>query len=109
MSDPKNPIIKYLITDPEHMMPEELFNKLLAITEDMDVKKYLSIHLGMLDMAHVMDPTGGAGTKAQHMLVLAAMAVGYLYGERGNKSSAEIVTDLLKDLNIKEGKDDDKR
>ena len=102
MEGPKNPIIKYLVSDDAHQIPQELHEKLVAIFREPDVDKYLAATaLAVFSVMSRADPD--QSLKALRSIILSSAALGYLYGSEGNKTSAEIATDVLKDLNIKEG------
>lgn len=103
----KNPIIKYLTKEEGHVIPEELFEAIKPILEDKQVCDYAKSVL-----RHAAGPITPLLEGEEHMarvlqqIFISGLAVGYMYGGEGNKSPGEIASQLLRDLNIKEGKDE---
>jgi hypothetical protein len=99
----KNPIINYIQKEHEHIMPEELFDEMLPIINDRDVDAYLTSIANMC-VTGIQTRDTATVQNALRLLVLSTVAVGYLYGQEGNKTPEDIATNILKDLNIREGK-----
>jgi hypothetical protein len=96
-----NPIIAYLKREEEHVIPDELFDTLMPVLKDKDVNDYLSEAVKDCLM-RIRTQSPEAVSSGFRTVLLAAAAVGYMYGAEGNKTAAEVATDVLKELNIKE-------
>lgn len=95
-----NPIIKYLTKESDHIIPKELYNETIQpLVHDPDVSKYLTNITNM--SAQIINRTPEAAIDAFRLLVISSLAVGYLYGVEGNKTPAEVATEILKELKIK--------
>jgi hypothetical protein len=97
-----NPIINYLESDMHYIVPKKLLEEeIIPILQDPDVDHYLNVASSpCLDQHRSMEeflPT-------LKMFAHAAITLGYLYGKEGNKTPEEVATEVLKELNIKEGK-----
>ena len=98
-----NPIIKYLTSEDKLLIPQKLYEEtIMPMVHDEDTGKYLT-HIANTGLA-LLEHDNKSKFDALRLIVVSCLAVGYLHGAEGNKSSAEVVSDVLKDLNIKEGK-----
>jgi len=99
-----NPIIKYLESDTSRAVPKDLFEESIApILKDEDVSHYLN---GISQPCLQPHSSSDEFFPTLSNALIAAIALGYMYGSEGSKTPEDIVNAFMKEHNLKtqEGK-----